>query len=311
MSTPTAVARPRTFTGVRGPQVGFADLCRLALRQHRTAILCGGVCYLVLTLLLLYGRPIPLPGHVAFHPEEAVPVLAGIVAVFWGAPLLATEYERRTTVLAWSQDASPARWLLAKTTVLGSLIVVMTILVTLAGQRFLGPHPSYDWPRFEASIPLALGYAAFGFTLGLAMGAVWRRVVPAMAATLVVFAGVRLLISLYVRPLLFAHLVTPLRWVGPITSPYDVPDGFGLWLNEDYLNAAGRSVPYPADAFAGTGQLSQDGYVKILRAHGITQYAIDYQPTSRVPVFQLTELAIFLVLAAIAVWVAFRAVRRA
>ena len=113
--------------------------------------------------------------------------------------------------------------------VLGSLIVVMTIVVTLAQERFLGPFALYDWETFEASIPLALGYAAFGFTLGLAVGAVWRRVVPAMAMTLVAFAGIRFLVGLFVRPLLFAHLITPLRWVAPITSPEDVPDGSALW----------------------------------------------------------------------------------
>lgn len=65
-----------------------------------------------------------------------------------------------------------------------------------------------------------------------------------MATTLVGFAGVRLLVVLYVRPLLFAHLITPLRRIAPITSPEDVPSGFDLWLNEHFLNAAGQPVPY-------------------------------------------------------------------
>lgn len=311
MSTSTAVARPSTLTGVRGPQAGFAQLCRLALRQHRTGIVCVAICYLVLTGLLLFGQPIPVTYGFAIHPEQLVVVLAGIVAVFWGAPLLANEYERRTNVFAWSQDASPTRWLLAKTVVLGSLVVVMTALVTLVQESFAGNFAGYESDVFEASVPLALGYAAFGFTLGLAVGAAWRRVVPAMATTLVVFAGVRYLVVLYVRPLLFAHLITPLRWIAPITSPEDVPSGFDLWLNESFLNAAGQPVPYPEDAFTGTGAVGNDAFVKIMHQHGITQNAIDYQPAGRIPVFQLTELAIFLVLTAIAVWVAFRAIRRA
>jgi ABC-type transport system involved in multi-copper enzyme maturation permease subunit len=311
MSTPTVAARPGTFTSVQRPQADFAELCRLALRQHRTGIVWAAVCYLGLGLLLLYRQPIPVSYNFAIHPEQIVPGLAGVIAVFWGAPLIATEYERRTNVFAWSQDATPTRWLLAKITVLGGLVVVMTVLVTLAQQQFVGNFLPYDWENFEASIPLALGYAAFGFTLGIAVGALWRRVVPAMATTLVVFAGIRFLIGLYLRPELFAQLITPLRWIAPISSPSNVPDAAALWLNYTYLNAAGQPVPYPGDAFNNMGETTQDAYVRIMHQHGVWQNAIDYQPASRVPVFQLAELAIFLVLTAIAVWIAFRAIRRA
>ena len=44
------------------------------------------------------------------------------------------------------------------------------------------------------------GYAAFAFVLGVAAGILLRRTVPAMAATLVVFAAVQVAVPFAVRP---------------------------------------------------------------------------------------------------------------
>ena len=133
-----------------------------------------------------------------------------------------------------------------------------------------------------------------------------RRVVLAMGVTLIGFAAVRVLVAVFARPVLFAYLITPMRYVAPISSS-GFPDG--LQVNSSYLNAAGQSLP--ADFDFPSGEMTQDTYVKVMQQHGITQFAYDYQPISRVSLFQLAELAIFLILTAIAVWVAFRAIRKA
>ncbi|UMP00551.1 ABC transporter permease [Amycolatopsis sp. EV170708-02-1] len=52
-----------------------------------------------------------------------VPLLAG---VFWGAPLLAREYERGTYQLVWTQSVSRGRWL-------GAKFGVLAAAATLAG----------------------------------------------------------------------------------------------------------------------------------------------------------------------------------
>ena len=92
-----------------------------------------------------------------------------------------------------------------------------------------------------------LGYAAFAFALGVTAGLLLRRTVPAMVATLVVFAGIRLAVTNWVRPYLFA----PLRITAPLRLP---PAGNGPtdlaaelkptdWIVSDQtVNAAGQVI---------------------------------------------------------------------
>jgi hypothetical protein len=56
-----------------------------------------------------------------------------------------------------------------------------------------------------------LGYAAFGFALGVTAGALIRRTVPAMAVTLAIFAAVQIAMPLWIRPNLFPadHAIIP------------------------------------------------------------------------------------------------------
>src|SRR6202020_214723 len=56
-----------------------------------------------------------------------------------------------------------------------------------------------------------IGYAAFAFALGVTAGVLIRRTLPAMAATLVAFIGVRFAFLTWVLP----HLNTPLRATTP------------------------------------------------------------------------------------------------
>jgi hypothetical protein len=65
-----------------------------------------------------------------------------------------------------------------------------------------------------------LGYAAFGFVLGVTAGVLIRRTLPAMAATLGVFLGVRLAFTYLVR----AHLMAPRHLTASLAA---VTNGFG------------------------------------------------------------------------------------
>jgi hypothetical protein len=150
---------------------------------------------------------------------RAVPALLGI---FWGAPLLARELETGTYRLAWTQSVSRARWLVTKLAVGGLATVVVSGLLTLtvtwwytSRDRVGGANPFEVFDRRDI-VPIA--YAAFAFTSGALVGAVLRRTVPAMAATLGVFVLVRVAVSLWVRP----HLMSPVRAVVSLnrgTSP--------------------------------------------------------------------------------------------
>jgi hypothetical protein len=139
---------------------------------------------------------------------RAVPALLGL---FWGAPLFAREFETGTYRLAWTQSVPRSRWLVTKVA-LGALATVtlaaaLTLTITWwyrSRDRVGGTNLYAVFDRRDIA-PIA--YAFFAFASGALIGAVIRRTVPAMAATLGVFVFVRVAVSVWVRP----HLLTPLH----------------------------------------------------------------------------------------------------
>ena len=101
-----------------------------------------------------------------------------------------------------------------------------------------------------------MGYAAFAFALGVTLGMLIRRTIPAMALTLAIFVGLQVAMPELVRP----HLITPTRATVEIT-PSNVdefiflggPNGplqvgaqaaeKGAWvLSSHTVDASGRTV---------------------------------------------------------------------
>jgi hypothetical protein len=91
-----------------------------------------------------------------------------------------------------------------------------------------------------------IGYAAFAFALGVSAGVLIRRTLPAMVATLVAFAGVRVAITQWVRP----RLISPLHYSGPFKlfttngSPAIPGKGeAGAWITSEVtFNAKGKVI---------------------------------------------------------------------
>lgn len=146
-------------------------------------------------------------------------VLPGIIGVFWGAPLVARELEDGTYRLAWTQSVTRTRWLAVKLGVVGAASVAVTGLLSLAVTWWASPLDHATANRFATFgqrdlVPLA--YALFAFMLGVTIGALLRRTLPAMATTLVTFVAVRLFATSWLRPRLLAptqltHALDPNR----------------------------------------------------------------------------------------------------
>jgi ABC-type transport system involved in multi-copper enzyme maturation permease subunit len=139
---------------------------------------------------------------------RAVPALLG---AFWGAPLLAREFETGTYRLAWTHSVTRSRWLFTRLALGAIATVTVAGLLTLtitwwyrSRDQLGGANPYAVFDRRDIA-PIA--YATFAFASGALIGAVIRRTVPAMAVTLGVFAFIRVAISIWVRP----HLLTPVR----------------------------------------------------------------------------------------------------
>ena len=79
-----------------------------------------------------------------------------------------------------------------------------------------------------------VGYAAFAFALGVTVGMLVRRTVPAMAITLAVFVAVQIAMPLLVRP----HLLPPTRSTVEITESN--LDGFSRQARTDRIRVSAR-----------------------------------------------------------------------
>ncbi|HJP78190.1 MAG TPA: ABC transporter permease subunit [Pseudonocardiaceae bacterium] len=302
--TAATTSRPLSPALSRRTHIAWRDLAWLGWRQHRILI---GLTTLGVAIVagLLWWDAADL-SHSTSYPLLTMvflPCTAGVVGVFWGAPVLSGEYEQRTHLLVWSQDVSPLRWLTAKIVLLAACAAILWGIIGAADSTFIhaittnghqvpfqyGPLGSVG---FESWIPLQMIYAVFGFALGLAVSALVRRTVAAMGITLVLFTAARFAVGL-VRP----NFVAPLRYAAPPTWGLVSPPGLGSMPVGDSwsIDAAGHTVDFPA---ACVNYNNGDVSIPCAKAHGLVATYVDYQPGSRVLPFHLIEFGIFAILAA-------------
>ena len=95
---------------------------------------------------------------------------------------------------------------------------------------------------------MPVGYAIFAMALGICAGTLLRRTLPAMAVTLAGFAGVRVLIALWLR----LHYMTPVTVYYKLTAPF-TPAGSYLGVSQGIVGPNGKP---PA---AATSELNFNG----------------------------------------------------
>jgi hypothetical protein len=167
-------------------------------------------------------------------------------------------------------------------------------------------------------VPLA--YTAFAFALGVAAGAVIRRTLPAMAATLAGFVLARIAVQWWVRP----RLVTPLEvsWPTYTSSGYEPParaaSARGWELSFNTLDRAGHVVStggsMPDDVVArlchqdlGTiGKVDLDECGRQVGLHNVLRVI----PADRFWALQAWESAVFVGMALVLMGFSFWWVRR-
>jgi len=132
-------------------------------------------------------------------------VTPALIGLFWGAPLIARELETGTYQLAWNQSVTRARWLTVKLLVVGSAAILAVGLLSMLATWWGRPLEFDASDRFGVVafttrdlVPFAS--AAFAITLGIAIGALMRRSVPAMAVTFAVALFVQIFVPTVLRP---------------------------------------------------------------------------------------------------------------
>ncbi|MEY9904422.1 putative membrane protein YqjE [Catenulispora sp. MAP12-49] len=307
----------------------------LTWRQHRWPIVVSAVITAVLVVLMLItasdlssmahkcltvpayqcqrSKTEPTPSHAGYLMNTVV-FLPVLVAVFWGVPLLAREFEQRTLPLAWSQDVSRLRWLAGKTAVMIVLIGAMGTALAASSIHLAYEYHAYtaaslfDGTQFQAGgwLPLTLGLA--WLAVGIAAGAATRRVLVAIA----VVGGlwiVRMVEMVQLRPRFMAAktVIKPLVLTMKGDPPPAVSFSNDLGINNGsvpFVDVHGKTYDpgMVVDGWCGTAADPKT----CIQQHGIIGTLVKFQPASRMGTFHLIEngmnLGLFVIALAVAWW---------
>ncbi|HET7016352.1 MAG TPA: hypothetical protein VFI65_20695, partial [Streptosporangiaceae bacterium] len=181
---------------------------------------------------------------------ELLPVLAGLLL---GAPLVAGEAEKGTARFAWTQRTGRGSWLLAQVIPVAAGLAIAAVALGLEFAWWWRPYQvqgTWGGWRFNLNpLPYA-GWMVLGFAVGVLIGALVRRTVPALTLTFVGYAALLYAVSASWRLHYLAPLRQPDLWV-KITSggSYAVfesaSNGVGRYELNSYLGwPDGRPLSY-------------------------------------------------------------------
>jgi hypothetical protein len=259
------------------------------------------------------------PSHATYLMNSVV-FLPALIAVFWGVPLLAREFEQRTLPLAWSQDVSRQKWLFGKTTVMVALVGAMSAV--LAGESIHLAHQYhaytgeslFEGTQFQAGGWLPLTLALAWLAVGIAAGAATRRVLAAIAVVGALWIT-RMVVMVQAR----GHFMTPITALHPFSGSGDARSSAARTSFPDDMSLDGGSPPF-IDSHGGVHAARQvvDGWCSdprsdieaCLRDHHIVGTLSKYQPANRMGTFHLLENGINLGLFVLALAVAWWCVKR-
>jgi hypothetical protein len=194
VSVPVAFAAAVAFMLVTGPKIRHDDAARLACHPAASAACAQLGNYFNST-----------DWHYANGIRVALLAAPVLLTMFAGPPVLGRELENGTFRYAWTQGIGRVRWTITKLVFLGSLVTILAFAASqlftwyfapfLAAQNLSVLTPSVFGTR-------ALSYPAWtltAFCLGAFLGMLIRRVLPAMAAALAVYAALTAATWLYLR----------------------------------------------------------------------------------------------------------------
>jgi hypothetical protein len=321
----------------------------LSWRQIRTQTVVGvAVGVLVAIVAVITGRTLhdlvaqATNAYDALRPSDTTLFYGGVallavapvlIGAFWGAPMVAREVEQGTHLLVWNQSITRTRWLLTRFGVTLAVSVVVIGILSAAVSWWSGPLDGIAGTR-TGSLPSRLtpitfamrgiapvAYVVFALALGVAVGTVLRRTLPAMAITIAMMVGVQIAVPIWIRP----HLIAPADILVEIR--HDTFDGIQLrpgagapvltahtsdrsdWiLSNTTVDANGQPAALPdwmdecltatppAKGVSGPVQAPPiDGCLDRLAEAGYQQRII-YQPADRFWQLQWREAALFVAL---------------
>jgi ABC-type transport system involved in multi-copper enzyme maturation permease subunit len=303
----------------------------------------------ILVMLAITGAD--LPGRTDYTDQEALfgatiltlYLLPAVIGVFWGVPLVTRELESGTHNVVWNQSITRRRWLTTKMSLGALSAMVAAALLSTAVSWWASPidamasadPDSMELNRmspvvFAARGIVPIGYAAFAFALGVAVGILLRKTVAAMAVTLAVFAAVVVAIPFLVRPYLLPAVEDTVTITesniqqitgnqSGVIESITVAQPAGAWvLANETVDASDTAVsPMPdavQDCVPPIGEKSPPAHSIMTRCIakltdlGYTQ-RVTYHPGNHFWPLQWIELGMFLALSALLTWFCFRRIR--
>lgn len=263
-------------------------------------------------MIWLTWRQFRIQAYVAAFLMAAVVAFVLVVAPRVFDLYRSTGLSAGTHRLVWNQTVSRRRWLGVKLAGIGLVAVLSAGLLSLAVTWFSLPFDrAGDLGRvspvlFSSRGVAPLGYALLAFVGGVTIGMVTRRLLAAMAATLVFVAPAQL-----ASPFLFReHLVAPVASSsafaeGRIKSLYINPENRvhielqaperGAWVVSNVtVGPDGKEFTGPVDADNCGPKGSADKCHAWLASKNLTQ-KIEYVPAERFWALQWRELGLLVV----------------
>ncbi|MGZ4199991.1 MAG: hypothetical protein ACXVP1_07380 [Thermoleophilia bacterium] len=237
-------ARPATSS-----QPGVARLARVTWRQHRAALVGVAVLLVSVSILLVvqglgmhgvyrsfglsYTQP-PTGAHAVSLAETFENEYLGFglylprffmflplfIGTFVGGPLIARELETGTFRFAWTQSVGRRRWTIAKLAILGLALTAMALIFSLVFSWWYRPFRQLTGPAPEVEGIVFAARTLLGFMLGAFAGAVLRRTVPAIAASMVAWFAVVVPTALFLRPHFEAPLTAPVSMTAKFSTEW-------------------------------------------------------------------------------------------
>lgn len=270
----------------------------LGWRQQRTETLIALGIIAVLAALLI---PTGISMYAAVHHEPVhafterfsslgnliawLTLIPGLIGVLLAAPFVLA-LEHGTYRLDWTQSVPRGRWIATKLGLsVASTIVaagVLLLLLTWWREPLVEVQGRIAPAVYDSEGTVVFAYTLFALAVVTAVGAVWRRVVPALAVGLVTYIGARVFVDTWLRQ----------RLVSADTTVWSVnakaPNLDRAWIIEQFpARGNGAHVPFISCPVGKGGACDPPASLHHAFIHAV------YQPASHFWSLQLTETAIF------------------
>ncbi len=280
----------------------------LTIRQHRMQLVVTTAALAVIGVVLLVNA-ISTRGAMAGVSGDALDALLServelvrdlvtwlpaapvLIGLFWGAPLLAREIENGTHILAWTQSVTRRRWLGVKLAWLAAAVTACGLALGAMTNAWLSTFAGTDYAMrfrdigmFAVTGVAAAGWWLFAFTLGVAAGALLRKLLPAIAVTIGVF-----FLVLFGMFTLRDSYAVPERIVTGVEIPMQEPVGDAMVV--DTRLVAPDGTEHPMGPVPGCFRDSLSGLLDCLQSSGFGM-ATYVQPADRYWRFQWSEAGI-------------------